>query len=254
MERRSLYLHAAAAIALLVLVIVSVVEYYDAASLNRQLDVYRQQQQELSGIFTMEHARDMDAAQRAWIAANQQEYVSLKNAGITIRADSIVTGSYTVVLDLQDPSGTRVDSTPGDVSPGEAVIYLGQYYDENMTRVPGWEASYAINTTAHAVSGLTPLLIQNIAYEYYASNLAPGIYQSLGVSAGSVTGSTARTIDCSMLDTGDWVDVTEHKYSLRNVDLREYLLIKTYVNATTQGVTGVDISKPYYDSVTGSKY
>lgn len=254
MERRSLYLHAAAAIALLVLVIVSVVEYYDAASLNRQLDVYRQQQQELSGLFTMEHARDMDAAQRAWIAANQQEYVSLKNAGITVLADSIVTGSYTVVLDLQDPSRTRVASTPGDVAPGEAVVYLGQYYDENMTRVPGWEASYTINTTAHAVSGLTPLLIQNIAYEYYASNLAPGIYRNLGVSAGSVTGSTARSIDCSMLDTGGWVDVTEHKYSLRNVDFREYLLIKTYVNATTQGVTGVDISKPYYDSITGSNY
>jgi hypothetical protein len=57
-----------------------------------------------------------------------------------------------------------------------------------------------------------------------------------------------------MLDTGDWVDVTEHKYSLRNVDFREYLLIKTYVNATTQGVTGVDISRPYYDSITGSNY
>ncbi len=254
MERRSLYVHAAAAIALLVLLTVSVVEYYDIASLNRQLGVYQQQQRELSRIFTVEHALDMDAAQRAWIAANQQEYISLKNAGITVQADSIVTGSYTLVLDLQDPSGTRVDSTPGDVSPGEAVVYLGRYYDGNMTRIPGWEASYTINTATHAISGLTPLLIQNIAYEYYTNNLAPGIYRSLGVSAGSVTGSTARSIDCSRLDTGDWVDVTEHKYSLKNADIREYLLIKTYVNATTQGVTGVDISKPYYDSVTGSNY
>lgn len=254
MERRSLYVHAAAAIVLLVLLIVSVVEYYDITSLERQLGVYQKQQQELSRVFAGEHALDMDAAQRAWIAANQQEYISLKNAGITVRADSVVTGSYALILDLRDPSGTRVDSTPGDVSPGEAVVYLGQYYDENMTRVPGWEASYTVDTTTHAVSGLTPLLIQNIAYEYYTSSLAPDIYLSLGVSAGSVTGSTARSIDCSRLDTGDWMDVTEHKYSLKNVDIREYLLIKTYVNATTQGVTGVDISKPYYDSVTGSNY
>jgi len=254
MERRSLYVHAAAAIALLVLLTVSVVEHYDIASLNRQLGVYQQQQRELARAFTVEHAPDMDAAQRAWVDANQQEYISLKNAGITVRADSVVTASYTVVLDLQDPSGTRVGSTPGDVSPGEALVYLGRYYDGNMTRVPGWEASYTINTTTHAVSGLTPLLIQNIAYDYYTNRLAPGIYLNLGVSAGSVTGSAARSIDCSRLDTGDWVDVTEHKYSLKSVDFREYLLIKTYVNATTQRVTGVDISKPYYDSVTGSNY
>lgn len=254
MERRSLYIYAAALIALSVLLIVAVAEYYNIASLNQQLGVYQKQQKELSRVFTTEHSQDLDAARRAWVAANQQEYVSLMNEGIMIEADSIRTSEYTVILDLHDPSGTRVDSTPGGTAPGEAVVYLGRYYGDNMTRVPGWEASYTINTTTHAVSGLTPLLIQNIAYEYYTSNLAPTIYLSLGVSAGSVTGSAARSIDCSLLNTGDWMDVTEYKYSLRNVDLREYLLVKTYVNATTQSVVSADISKPYYDSVTGSNY
>ncbi|HTY91681.1 MAG TPA: hypothetical protein VMC84_10940 [Methanocella sp.] len=254
MERRRLYVYAAALVALLVLLVVSVAEYLDIASLNQQLGVYQKQQKELSRVLLEEHARDMEAARSAWTEANPQEYVALKNEGITVEADSIMTDAYTVVLDLQDSSGARVDSTAGGTAPGEAVVYLGQYYDDNMTRVPGWEASYTVNTTTHAVTGLTSLLVQNIAYEYYTSRLAPDICLSLGVSNGSVTGSTARSIDCSQLDTGDWMDVTEHKYSLRNVDLREFLLIKTYVNASTQGVTGVDVSKPYYDSVTGSNY
>lgn len=254
MERRSMYIYSAALTALSVLFIVAVAEYYDIASLDQQLSVYQKQQKELSRVFTSEHAQDMDAARRAWITANQQENISLQNEGITVEADSIRTSAYTVILDLHDPSGTRVDSTSGSTAAGEVVVYLGRYYKENMTRVPGWEASYTINTTTHTVSGLTPLLIQNIAYEYYSKDLAPTIYLSLGVSDGSVTGSTARTIDSSQLDTGDWVDVTEYKYSLRNVNLREYLLIKTYVSASNESVTGVDISKPYYDSVTGSNY
>ncbi len=254
MERRRLYEYAAIAIAVAVLFIVAVAEYYDIASLGGQLDVYKKQQHELSRVFTLEHAADMDAARSAWTAANRPEYIALQNEGIVIQADSVQTSAYTVVFDLKDPSLTRVDSTAGDVAPGEAEVYLGQYYGENMTRVPGWEASYTVNTTTHAVTGLTPLLIQNIAFDYYTKELAPTIYTSLGVAEGAVTGSTSRSIECSLLDSGVWQDVTEYKYSLKNVNQREYLLIKTYVNASTQAVTGTDISKPYFDSVTGSNF
>lgn len=254
MERRSLYAYAAIFIALAVLLIIAVSDYYNIASLNEQLSLYKQQQKEFSRIVMREHAGDMDAARRAWIAANQQEHMALQNQGITVEADSIKTSDFTVVLDLQDPSLARVDSTPGDVAPGEAVVYLGQYYSENMTRVPGWTASYTVNTTTHAVSGLTSLLVQNVAYHYYSSDLAQGIYQKLGVSDNSITGYSARSIDCSLLESGDWLDVTEYKYSLRNVGFRTYLLIKTYVNASTQEVVSADVSKPYYESVTGINY
>ena len=252
MERKILYLYAAIGIAIAVLLIVAVAEFYDIALLNGQLGVYEKQQKQISGLFIEEHALDMDAARQAWVTANQQEYISLQNQGIAVRADSVMTSEYTVILDLQDPSATRVDPASGGMAPGEAEIYLGQYYLENMTRVPGWQASYTVNTTSHTVSGITPLLVQNVAYQYYEDDLAPTIYEKLGVARGAVTGYTARSIDCSLLDTGNWMDVREYEYSLRNVDIRKYLLIKTYVNASTQSVTSVDISLPYDSSVTGS--
>lgn len=255
MERKDLYAYAVLLIATAVLLVVAISEYDTIGSLNGQLSVLQKQQKELSGLLVMEHAADMDAARRAWAAANQQENISLQRQGITVEADSVETGRYTLVLDLRDPAQTRVDATPHvDVAPGEAVVFLGQYYAENMTRVPGWTVSYTVNTTTHAVSGLTSLLMQNIASEYYSRELAPGIDAKLGIAEGSVTGSSARSIDCSSLTSGDWLDVKEYRYSLKNVDFRMYLLIKTYVNATTQAVTAVDVSTPYYESVTGLSY
>lgn len=254
MERRSLYLHAAALTALAVLIIIAAAEYDHSASLDRQLAACREQQEKIARILVAEHAQDTDAARRAWIAANAEDYAALRNQGMTVEADSVRTEEYTVVFDLQDPAATTVEPTSGGASPGEAIVYLGQYYEENMTRVPGWAASYTVNTTTHSVTGPTTLSIENIAYQYYVQNLAPDIYLSLGVTQGSVTGSRARTIDCSRLDSGTWLDVTEYAYSLKNVDVRQYLLVKTYVDASTERVTSVDVSKPYFSSVTGSSY
>jgi hypothetical protein len=252
MERNEIYAYAVAFIVLAVLLIIAVSEYYTIASLNDQLSLYKKQQREFSRIVTAEYLGDMEAARHAWITSNQRDHVSLQNQGISVEADSIKTQGFTIVLDLQDPSMTRVDSMHGDIPPGEAVVYLGQYYQDNMTRVPGWEVSYTVNTTTHAVSGLTPLLIQNVAYQYYTSVLAPGIYANLGVANGSVTGFNARSIDSSYLpDSGNWLEVSEYRYTLKYSDLKPYLLVKTYVNASDESVASVDISKPYYDSVTG---
>jgi hypothetical protein len=252
MERNELYAYAVAAIVLAVLLIVAVSDYYTIASLNDQLSLYKKQQREFSRIMTAEYLGDMEAARHAWITSNQREYVSLQNQGISVEADSIKTQGFTVILDLQDPSMTRVDSTPGDAASGEAVVYLGQYYRDNLTRVPGWEVSYTVNTTTHTVSGLTPLLIQNVAYQYYTTVLAPGISANLGVSNGSVTGFTVRSIDSSYLpDSGNWLEVSEYRYTLKYSDLKPYLMIKTYINTTGQSVASIDVSRPYYDSVTG---
>jgi hypothetical protein len=79
--------------------------------------------------------------------------------------------------------------------------------------------------------------------------------QVLGISDGTITSTEQRTIDCSYLSDSDtWLYVSEYKYTLKNTQLAPYVLIKTYVNATSQQVTGYDISKPYYDSVTGFDY
>jgi hypothetical protein len=254
MERKSLYAYAAVFIAIAVLLVVVVSNYYTIASLNRQLSIYKKQQEDLTRIISAPYLKDMDAARRAWIAANQGEYISLQNEGISIEADGLRTRDFTAVLDLRDPSMTRVDATPGDVAPGEAVVYLGQYYVDNMTRASGWTASYNVNTTTHAVTGLTSTLIQDIAYKYYAKDLAPTIYEKLGVASGSVVSYKQRPVDCSYLESGNWMDVTEYRYTLKYGDLKPYLLIKTYVNATDGAVAGVDVSKPYYDSVTGFDY
>lgn len=255
MERRSLYAYAVAFIALAVLLIIAASNYYTIASLNQQLGLYKKQQGDLTRIISARYLGDMDAARRAWIAANQREYIALQNERISIEADALRTRDFTAVLDLHDPSMNRVDATPGDLAPGEAVVYLGQYYLDNMTRASGWTVSYTVNTTTHAVSGFTSTLVQDAAYGYYASGLAPTIYQKLGVANGTVTGYSHRSVDCSYLpESGNWMDVTEYKYTLKYGGLTPYLLIKTYVNATDGEVVSVDVSKPYYESVTGTYY
>ena len=124
-----------------------------------------------------------------------------------------------------------------------------------MTRVPGWMAIYQVNHTDHTVSGITSIVAENVAYDHYASELNPTIYQQLGVSKDTVLGFTQQTIDCSYLNTtGEWLDVSEYRYSFRNTDVKTYLLVKTYVNGSTQQVTSADVSQPYFSSVTGVDY
>jgi|GEM_PF-4231967 len=258
MERKQLYLYAIIFIALAVLLVIAISNYYTMRSMNDQLNVYKKQQREFANIVTAQYLGDMSAARQGWIAANQKDYIALQNQGISVEADSLQTQDFTVVFDLNDPSLTRIDMLSGDVAPGEVVVYLGQYFrddNNNFTRVPGWIASYTVNTTTHAVSGLTAVLIGNIAYQYYVDDLSPTIYLQLGVSNGTVVGTVPRTIDCSYdVGSGTWMDVSEYRYSLKNNNLAPYLLIKTYVNATDERVKSFDISKPYYTSVTGNDF
>ncbi len=255
MERNELYVYAIAFIVLSVLLVIVVTDNITISSMNGQLGVYKKQQREFSQVVSSQYLEDMDTARQAWIVANTGENVELENQGISVEADTISTTDFTAVFDLRDPSMTRISSMPGDVGPGEVVVYLGQYYTDNMTRASSWITSYRVNTTTHEVSGLTPILIENIATEYYTDSLAPTIYRQLGVSNGTVTGYGQQLIDCSYIpESGSWLDVTEYKYSLRYTQLSPYLLIKTYVNATAQQVSSFDISKPYYDSVTGTSF
>lgn len=255
MELKQLYAYALIFVALAVLIIVAVSNYYTIGSMSGRLDTYQKQQQVFTGIVTAEYAADMNAAVQAWEAANVQENVTLRNQGIAVEADTIETQSFTLVLDLQDPSSASVSMAPGSVDPGNVLVYLGEYYLDNQTRVPGWVSSYVVNTTTHTVVGLTPMVIGSVAYQYYTDHIAPTMDQVLGVSSGTITGTEQRTIDCSYVsDTGTWLYVSEYKYVLRNTQVAPYVLIKTYVNATSQQVTGYDISKPYYDSVTGFNY
>ena len=119
-----------------------------------------------------------------------------------------------------------------------------------MTRVSGWSASYRMNATTREVIGFTALLAQRIAYDNYASALAPGIYGNLGVSADAVSSTSPITLDTSYLpETRTWLDVTEYRYNFRNTDKPAYLTVKTYVNGSTGEVTGVEVSQPYYSTV-----
>ncbi len=199
MERNELYVYAIVFTVLAVLLIIVVTDNITISSMNGQLGVYKKQQREFSLIVSSQYMGDMNSARQAWIDANTADNVALQNQGITVEADTISTQDFTAVFDLQDPSMTRIDSVQGDAGPGEVVVYLGQYYTDNMTRASSWTASYLVNTTTHEVSGLTPILIENIANEYYIDALAPTIYLQLGVSNGTVTGYSQRLIDCSYL-------------------------------------------------------
>ncbi len=253
MKRKSLYAYAILFIALAVLLVVAASNYYTIASLNDQLGFYKKQQGELVHIIYSQYIGDMVAARKAWITSHQSEYIALQSQGIRVEADTIKTKDFTAIFDLQDFTMTHVDATEGEVAPGDVVVYLGQYYLENMTRASGWTVSYTVNTTTHAVSGFTSTLVQDAAQAYYARELAPSICQKLSVSDGAVVGHSQHTVDCSYLDTGNWMDVTEHKYTLKYGGLTPYLLVKTYVSATGE-VEGVDVSMPYYESVTGMYY
>jgi hypothetical protein len=255
MELKQLYAYTLIFVALAVLIIIAVSNYYTIGSMSGRLDTYEKQQQVFTGIVTAQYAADMSAAVQAWEVSNVQENITLQDQGIEVEADTIETPSFTLVLNKRDPSAASISMAPGSVDPGTVLVYLGEYYQANQTRVPGWASSYVVNTTTHTVAGLTPMVIESVAYEYYTDRIAPSMDQVLGVSNGTITGTEQRTIDCSYLsDTGSWLYVSEYKYVLRNTQVAPYVLIKTYVNATSQQVTGFDISKPYYDSVTGFNY
>jgi hypothetical protein len=253
MERKQLYIYAGIAVIFLVLLVVAVVDYGSWQSANAGIDQYNKLQKELSKAITYQYSADMDAATRAWEQTNQREYADLQNQGIVIEADSIRAQNFFAVLDPKDPSNIIFQSMPDSTE--DVLVYLGQYYKDNMTRVPGWMAIYQVNHTDHSVSGITSIGAENAAYDHYASELNPTIYLQLGVSKDTVLGFTQQTIDCSYLNaTGEWQDVAEYAYSLRNTDVKTYLLVKTYVNGSTQQVTGADVSQPYFSSVTGVNY
>jgi hypothetical protein len=130
------------------------------------------------------------------------------------------------------------------------IVSLGQYYEENMSRVSDWSASYRINVSTGTVAGFTASVAQTAAYDYYVGHLAGSIDQRLGVSQYVVQGFSPLSLDVSYLqDRGVWQDVTEYKYILRNTDKPVYLTIKTYVNGSTGVAEGVDVSAPYYSTV-----
>ncbi len=255
MERRSLYAYAIFFVVVAVLLIVAISDYYTIASLRKEISLYERQQEELSRFVSMVYASDLEAARKAWVSANQREYVSLQNQGIAVEADTIETSGLTIIMDPGNPPGTRLEGAAGGLPPDEAIVYLGQYYMDNMTRVPGWAAAYRVNLTTHEVAGMASLTAQSVAYRYYEEALASTIHEKLGVTGDSIAGNSVRHIDCSYLpESGNWVDVTEYRYSLKGTGLKPYLLIKTYINDTDMKVTGVDISMPYYASVTGIDY
>lgn len=251
MERKHLYLYAGIVIVFSVLVLANIFNYYAAHSANEELDKYKAQEKEFSAAIRSEYMADMAAAQRTWRIIHDREAVEALNDGITIEADTIITQHFSAVLDPGDPSYISIDSIDEDVGDGEVIIGLGKYYTDNMTRVPGWMVMYHINRSDHSVSGMTAGTVQVIAYDYYVSNLAQDIYQNLGVSRDTVTGYTVQNIDDSYTPgTDTWLDVAEYRYTLRNTQVVSYLLIKTYVNGSTEQVKGVEISKPYIQSIT----
>lgn len=253
MERNQLYTYAIILIVIVVLLIVCVADYFSIQSTGQQLDQMKRQQQELVKIITSGHMGDMDAAKRAWAMANQDEYISLQNQGISVEPDGLATSEYTAAMDLRNPSQSTLEVLPSDVAPGEVVVYLGKYYDANMTRVSGWVASYVVDSTDHKVTGLTSALVQSIAYDYYSKNVAPTAYQLLGVSADTVMDTSQHHIDCSYIGNDTWMDTAEYRYRLKNTDVVSYMLVKVYVNATTQQAESVDVSKPYFNSLTGNE-
>lgn len=255
MKRKSLYAYAAIFVAVAVMFIIIVVDYSTISSQSQQLNFYKKQNEALTNVIFSQYREDMEAARGAWIRANQADYIALQNKGIGVMADTLETDDFTAVFDLQDPSYNRVNTIQGDAAPGEVIVYLGQYYLENMTRASGWTASYTVNMTTHAVSGFTSSVARDSALEYYNVALAPAIHEKLGVASGSVASQSQRTIDCSYLpDTRCWLDVTEHKYTLKYGSVTLYLLIKTYVDADDGSVVSVDVSKPYYESATDLYY
>lgn len=249
MERMKIYVYLAVAIALVVLLAALAQSYMALQSANSELDHYQKQQKELARAITIQYLPDMQTARARWISLHQDDYRDLQNNGIIIEANYVGTPYFTAVLDPSDPNYVSFGQ-PGQVEPGEAIIGLGQYFQDNMTEATGWTAYYKINETGRSVSGFTSVLAQSIAYDYYDKTLAGSVYNNLGVSPDTVQGYSPLTLDSSYLpDKGMWLDVSEYKYQLRNTNLPAYLTVKTYINASTETVESVDVSQPYYTTV-----
>jgi F0F1-type ATP synthase membrane subunit c/vacuolar-type H+-ATPase subunit K len=248
MERTRLYLYLAVAAAVAVLLAALAQSYMAAQSANADLERCRQQQREMARAIMAEHMPDMQAARSGWAAAHQAEYRRLQEDGITVEADYLETPYLTAALDPANPYCISLGHA-GQAAPGEVIVGLGQYYEDNLTRASGWVAYYVVNQTAHTVSGFTAALAQGIAYCHYEKTLAGSVYNNLGVSSGAVLGHSAVTLDTSYLEgRGLWQDVTEYRYQLRNTNLPVYLTVKTYINGTTEEVEGVEVSQPYYST------
>ena len=249
MERSSRLLIVAAAVLIAVLLAALAMSFTSLSSANEELQKYREQQRQVSLAITALHLQDMQAARTWWISTDQDAYRELQRQGIVVEADYIDTPYYTAVLYPGDPYATTL-GPKGNAEPGEVIVGLGQYYADNLTRASGWFANYRVNATTHEVIAFTASLAQRIAYSNYEQVLSKDIYQNLGVSADAIQGAYPVTLDTSYLPArGEWLDVTEYRYSFRNTDKPAYLTIKTYVNGSTGEVTGVDISAPYYTTV-----
>ena len=249
MDRNRQLIFAAIAAVVLVLLIACGLNYLALQTANQELDHYKKQQKEIAKAITADYLVDMQAAKMTWVQAHQDEMKALNNEGIGLEADYVETPYYSAALDPANPYYVNIGPAGGDVESGQVKIGLGQYYDSNSTSASGWSVTYVVNRTTHHVAGFTASLIQTIAYNNYVANVAPGINTQLGVADGMVTGESPATLDTSyMAESDTWIDVTEHKYWLKNTDLTQYMTIKTYVNGSTEQVTGVDISRPYYTS------
>jgi hypothetical protein len=249
MERTGTLLAAAAAIVIVVLLGALALSFMSLSSANDELNHYKEQQKQTSLAIMALHMQDMQAARSWWVSTNQAAYRELQGQGIDVQADYIDTPYYTAVLDPADPYATSI-GPGGNAGPGEIIIGLGQYFTDNMTRASGWSANYRMNATTREVTGFTASLAQRLAYDNYMSTLSGSIYSNLGVSADAISGSFPATLDTSYLpETGTWQDVTEYRYNFRNTDKPAYLTVKTYVNGSTGEVTGVEVSQPYYTTV-----
>jgi archaellum component FlaF (FlaF/FlaG flagellin family) len=248
MERNGMYAAIGAAVLIAVLLVALALSFMSLSSANQQLQQYKEQQRQVSLAITALHMQDMQAARAWWISANQDTYREFQQQGIVVEADYIDTPYYTAVLYPADPYATTL-GPKGNAGPGEVIVGLGSYYSDNMTQL-GWLANYRVNTTTHQVAGFTAALASRIAYDNYEKMLAKDIYQNLGVSGDAIQVAIPVTLDTSYLpDRGEWLDVTEYRYNFRNTDKPAYLTVKTYVNASTGEETGVDISQPYYTTV-----
>jgi hypothetical protein len=249
MERTGRLLVIAAAVVIVVLLVALALSFMSLSSANDELNHYKEQQRQASLALTALHLQDMEAARSWWISANPAAYRELQGQGITVEADYLDTPYYTVVLDPADPYAASVGPR-GNAGPGEIIVGIGQYFAANMTKTSGWFADYRFNATTHEVLGFTASLAQRIAYDNYVRTLAGNIHENLGVSADAVSGTFPATLDTSYLPaTGAWLDVTEYRYNFRNTDKPAYLTVKTYVNGSTGEVTGVEVSQPYYTTV-----
>ena len=253
MDRKQLYIYIAAGAIIVILLALNVFTYMQLSSAGKEIDSLKKQQKEFARVITSEYMRDMSAAERAWKDTNNREFIEMQSEGTLVQADTIVTNGFSAVLDPADPSYISILADPGAAEPGEVLIGLGKYYEENMTRVPGWNAYYRVDRSSHMVTGITSGMVQSIAYQNYIETIDPAVHEKLGVSAGTVSGFDARTVDTSRISETDntWLDVTEYKYTFKNTNVNSYLLIKTFVNGTTEQVSGTDITGPYFNSVSG---